>query len=108
MIDFPQPVPAQPAPAQPAQAIAQVVEDKKDDEESEESDYELQDGEEMRLCDICYEEYPASRFFGLKCGHQFCKLCMKDHLKANILDGNVIRIPCMMDGCEEEFLTEDV
>ena len=66
-----------------------------DDKTSAESDGELLDGEEAVLCDICYEEWPPSKFFGLSCGHNFCKACMREHLKSNIMDGKIIKIPCM-------------
>ena len=45
-----------------------------------------------RTCDICYEDYPESRFFGLKCNHESCKACLEDHLMVNINDGNVQQI----------------
>jgi hypothetical protein len=65
--------------------------------------------EDLEECDICCEERPKSQFFGLKCEHSFCKTCLADHLKANIEDGKVKKIPCMQGGgCKEVFTREDV
>lgn len=62
----------------------------------------------MKTCDICYEEYGPKEFFGLKCEHNFCKTCLSDHLETNIVNGQVIKIPCMQHGCSEEFDEETV
>ena len=78
-------------------------EEEKSDETSMSSDGELDDDEELKLCETCYEEYPARKFFALECGHEFCKACMREHLKSNIMDGKVLRIPCMMANCDKEF-----
>ena len=62
----------------------------------------------MRTCDVCYEEYDETTFFGLKCKHAYCQECMKEHLQNNIKDGNVVEIPCMMIGCPVTFAGDDV
>jgi len=62
----------------------------------------------MQTCDICYEERPVSQFFGLSCEHKFCKVCLSDHLETNILNGQVVKIPCMQHGCAVEFEENDV
>jgi hypothetical protein len=64
--------------------------------------------EETKMCDSCYEEYPESEFFGLSCDHKFCKECLSENLNSNIAEGKVIKIPCMMHGCDQEFTNEDV
>ena len=38
----------------------------------------------MRTCDVCYEESDETSFFGLRCKHDYCQECMKDHLDSNI------------------------
>ena len=85
-----------------------VNDQEEEDKSSEDSDAQLLDGEQPNLCDICYEEYPPTKFFGLSCGHEFCKACMREHLKSNIMDGKIIKIPCMMADCSLEFKPEDV
>ena len=62
----------------------------------------------MRECEVCFEMHPEAEFFGLRCGHRFCQGCLADHLTANVRDGNVIEISCMMLGCEETFSKEDI
>ena len=62
----------------------------------------------MRTCDVCYEESDETSFFGLKCKHDYCQECMKDHLDSNIQDGNVMEIPCMMVGCSITFTNDNV
>jgi hypothetical protein len=32
------------------------------------------------LCDICFDEKPASEFYSLSCAHAFCTLCWSSHL----------------------------
>ena len=61
-----------------------------------------------RTCDICYNEYPDDTFFGLSCSHDYCQECLSDHLSVNIYDGNVVKIPCMMVGCNQSFEANDV
>ena len=51
--------------------------------------------EKLQLCDICYEEKPANTFFGLSCSHKFCKDCLSEHLETNIVNGLILKIPCM-------------
>ena len=70
----------------------------KDDEGNEEEQNLIVTGEQ-RMCDVCYEESEQSTFFGLKCKHDYCQECIKDHLESNIKDGNVMNIPCLMAGC---------
>lgn len=60
------------------------------------------------LCDICYEEKPLKEFFGLSCNHKFCKSDMSEHLETNIMNGQVLKIPCMQHGCTVEFQEADV
>ena len=65
-------------------------------------------GEKQKCCDICYEEQPSDQFFGLYCGHLFCKICLSEHLETNIMNGQVVKIPCMQHGCQVEFAEADV
>lgn len=60
------------------------------------------------MCDICYEEKGVSQFFGLSCEHKFCKGCLSDHLETMIKEGQVVKIPCMQMGCDQEFFENDV
>jgi hypothetical protein len=51
-------------------------------------------------CAICCQKlflYAAG-----KCGHKFCKICMKEYL-FNQLSNRVLRICCPNDGCEVPF-----
>ena len=64
--------------------------------------------EEMKTCNLCYEESKESEFYSLKCQHEFCKLCHEDYLETAINEGKVINISCMNAGCPEEFNEDDV
>ena len=51
--------------------------------------------EEMKLCEVCYEEYPISQFYALSCGHMFCEQCIKDDMAYKIADGKTSKFPCL-------------
>ena len=68
----------------------------------------MRSDEQLKTCDICYEEKPNSQFFGLSCGHKFCKVCLSEHLQENIANGQVVKIPCMQHGCQVQFEEADV
>ena len=46
--------------------------------------------------------------FGLSCGHLQCKYCIQDYLMVKVIEGSVIKIPCMEAGCHMEYTAEDI
>ena len=63
---------------------------------------------DLDLCPVCYDQYPKDKFFALKCGHRFCEICVKEHLRYSITEGRAVKITCMELGCPEEFKLAEI
>ena len=89
------------APAPPRRVSDAIIEEEKEPMNLDNVVDELEEQGALRMCDLCYEE--ASKFYSLKCKHEFCNLCFEEYLESQINEGKVMNITCMQNGCTEEF-----
>ena len=64
----------------------------------------------VETCDICYEDFPGSSFFGMSCHHNFCLNCWSCALHAFSEEGApaIVAATCLYHDCSERIALDDV
>ncbi|KAF2071402.1 hypothetical protein CYY_007281 [Polysphondylium violaceum] len=68
----------------------------------------LQDGDDVFDCPICYCDCGIQDTTELLCGHRFCNDCLQSYFISSIEDGNgaAVSIACPSVGCSNKFVDE--
>jgi len=65
-------------------------------------------GGDMVTCGICFDDLPGDKIHNAPCGHFYCVDCLRMHYKVKIMDGDVLRLPCVEPGCDREIKDEEI
>ena len=61
------------------------------------------------ICPICYEnKVNKNNIAQINCKHKFCDKCIKTYLTKKIIDGDVLKIHCLMCGCKHIYTKEQI
>jgi len=68
----------------------------------------LEDGDDIFDCPICYCDCPIEETIELLCGHRFCNDCLGSYFSNSIQDGNgaAVSIPCPSPSCLNKYIDE--
>jgi hypothetical protein len=70
----------------------------------------LDDFEDESICRICFDNklIDQMKICLMPCNHQFCRNCVYNHLRINIINGKVLDIPCLYGGCPKTFSSQEI
>ena len=61
------------------------------------------------ICPICYANKINKNNIAQKnCCHKFCDECIKTYLTKKIMDGEVLKLKCLMGGCKQTYNQEQI
>ena len=65
--------------------------------------------QDPEICTICYSNKINKNNIAQKnCRHKFCDECIKTYLTKKIIDGEVLKITCLMGGCKNVYTQEQI
>ena len=65
--------------------------------------------QDPEICPICYSNKINKNNIAQKnCRHKFCDECIKTYLTKKIIDGEVLKITCLMGGCKNVYTQEQI
>ncbi|MED6198523.1 hypothetical protein PIB30_067144 [Stylosanthes scabra] len=65
------------------------------------------DGIDLPLCEKCFDFKTSWEMFkNIECSHNYCKVCINDHVASNLRSNNII-VGCPDSSCKVKYQPED-